>query len=789
MLLLLLGGAAGVHAQRRYVIKGNVRDAVSGRPLSYVNVVIWHTAQGAVSDSAGGFEIDAVAPGSYRLQASFVGYKPVVSPEFQVANKDVFVSMEMEEARESLGEVEVVASPFRTTAESPLGLRVIGFKEIEKSAGGNRDISRVVQTFPGVASTAAFRNDLMVRGGGPSENRFFLDGVEIPHINHFSTQGASGGPVGIINSDFIREVDFYSAAFPAARGNALSSVLDFKLKDGNREKFSLRGVLGSSDVGLSVDGPAGPRTTYQVSVRRSYLQFLFDLIGLPFLPTFTDAQFKVKHAFNRRNELTLLGLGAIDDMKLNTGMKDMSEKNQYILTYLPVVKQKTYTLGAVYKHRTEKNVYTLVLSRSQLHNTNVKYKDNDDSSPDNLTLDYRSDEIENKFRSENTFRLGSFRLGLGGNVDYASYSNQTYEQLFTTAAQASRYATELGMWKWGLYATAAYESRDERLSVSLGVRTDAADYSPKMRKMWRQLSPRFSFSYRLAGPFYLNATAGRYYELPSYTTLGFKDNEGRWVNRDNGLRYIRSDQAGLGLEYRPAAHLRVTAEAFYKQYDFYPLSLADSIPLASKGTDYGVTGNEAVVSTASGRAYGAEVMARWYNYKGLTFIASYTFVRSEFRDARRASGYLPSAWDNRHLFTFSGNYALPRHWEVGAKLRVVGGAPYTPYDVERSSYVEAWDTGRGLLYDYSRFNSERLNAFTQLDVRVDKTFYLRKIMLGVYLDLQNVFNSKYKEQDVYLATGRILNPEAPAAEQRYELRPVERLSGTLLPSIGIIVEW
>lgn len=246
--------------------------------------------------------------------------------------------------------MSIVASPFRKTAESPLGLRVIGFKEIEKSAGGNRDISRVVQSFPGVASTAAFRNDLMVRGGGPSENRFFLDGVEIPNINHFSTQGASGGPVGIINPDFIREVDFYSAAYPAARGNALSSVLDFKLQDGNKEKFSLRGVIGASDIGFSANGPAGKKTTYQVSIRRSYLQFLFDMIGLPFLPTFTDAQFKVKHTFDRKNELAILGLGAIDDMKLNTGMEDMSEKNQYILAYLPVVKQKTYTLGAVYKH-------------------------------------------------------------------------------------------------------------------------------------------------------------------------------------------------------------------------------------------------------------------------------------------------------------------------------------------------------------------------------------------------------------------------------------------------------
>lgn len=775
-------------AQRTYSIKGVVKDMTSGEPVSFANVVIWNTIEGAVTDDEGAFEITGVAPGSYRLQATFIGYKPTVTAEFRVATKDIFFPIEMEESSESLQEVSVVASPFRKTAESPLGLQVIGFKEIEKSAGGNRDISRVVQAFPGVASTAAFRNDLMVRGGGPSENRFFLDGVEIPNINHFSTQGASGGPVGIINPDFVREVNFYSAAFPAARGNALSSVLDFKLQDGNKEKFSLRGVVGASEVGLSANGPLGKKTTYQVSIRRSYLQFLFNVIGLPFLPTFTDAQFKVKHSFNQKNELTVLGLGAIDDMKLNTGQEDMSDENQYILNYLPVVKQKTYTLGGVYKHYSGKNVYSLIVSRSQLNNKNIKYRDNDDSSPQNLTLNYRSDEIENKFRSENTFRLPFVQLNVGANAEYAQYINHTFQKMFTTIPREINYQTDLSLWKWGLYATAIYESYNERFTASLGLRTDANNFSSDMNNLLDQLSPRLSLSYRLMGNVYLNANAGRYYELPPYTTIGFKDDQGNFVNRANGLRYIRSDQAGLGLEYRPSSHLKFTAEGFYKHYDHYPMSLADSIPLASKGVDYGVLGNEAVSSTATGRAYGAELMGRWYNNKGLTFIASYTFVRSEFKDGRTSGKYIPSAWDNRHLFTFSGTYALPRNWDIGAKLRVVGGAPYTPYDVEKSSLVDAWDASGGLYYDYSRFNSERLKPFSQLDLRVDKTFYIKKMMLGLYLDLQNVLNAKYSEQDVYIKTGKILNPEAPRDQQRYELKPVERRSGTLLPSIGIMIE-
>lgn len=773
-------------AQQRYSIKGIIKDNLSGEPLSYVNVVIWNTTQGNVTDSTGCFEITGVKPGSYRVQSSFVGYKPYVSAEFRVSNKDQFITIEMEETSQKMNEINVVASPLRKTAESPLGLKVIGFKEIEKSAGGNRDISRVVQSFPGVASTAAFRNDLMVRGGGPSENRFFLDGVEIPNINHFSTQGASGGPVGIINPDFIREVNFYSAAFPAARGNALSSVLDFKLQDGNKEKFTFRGVVGASDIGASANGPLGKKTTYQVSVRHSYLQLLFSMIGLPFLPTFTDAQFKIKTQFDQKNELTVLGLGAIDNMKLNTGMEDMSDKNKYILDYLPVVNQKTYTLGAVYKHYSGRNVYSLIASRSYMNNKNTKYQNNDDSSPDNLSLNYSSQEMENKLRTENIFRLpANFQLNVGGNLDYATYTNKTYQKIFSGAPVIINYNTDLNMLKWGLYATAQYESDNERFTASLGIRTDANNYSGDMNNMLSQLSPRLSLSYRMFGDVYLNGNIGRYYELPPYTTLGFKDEKGNYVNRANGLTYIRSDQAGLGLEYRPAAYLTLTAEGFYKHYDRYPLSLADSIPLASKGTDYGVLGNEAVTSTSTGRAYGFELMGRWYNYKGLTFIASYTYVRSEFKDVRNPGVYLPSAWDNKHLFTISGTYSLPRNWDIGTKLRVVGGAPYTPYDLNKSSLVEAWDASGQLYYDYSKFNSGRLKTFTQLDVRVDKTFYFRKVMFGLYLDLQNICNFKYKEPDVYIRTGNIIDsPEG----KRYELKTVQRSTGTLLPSIGIMIE-
>lgn len=307
--LCMLSGVLSVWGQT-YRVEGTVIDKVSRQPLEYVNVLVVGLAVGASTDSDGHFVIEQVPPGIYRLQASMLGYKTVFTPEYRVNHRTPHIQIEMEEEDAQLAGITVTATPFPRVTESPVSLRVIGMQEIEKVPGANRDISRVVQNYPGVAfSPVGYRNDLIVRGGGPSENRFYLDGVEIPNINHFSTQGASGGPVGLIDADLIRSVNFYSGAFPASKGNALSSILDFRLRDGDMEENSVKATLGASEVSLSSNGHLGDRTSYIVSVRQSYLQMLFKILGLPFLPAYTDASFKIKTRFDAHNELTLLGLG------------------------------------------------------------------------------------------------------------------------------------------------------------------------------------------------------------------------------------------------------------------------------------------------------------------------------------------------------------------------------------------------------------------------------------------------------------------------------------------------
>lgn len=783
--LFLLGLLTAAGAQPTHKIKGTVIDKASRQPLEFINVLILGLGRGAVTDAEGHFNIQEVPPGIYRLQASAVGYKTVLTPEYIVSTKDLTIQIETEENLTELEGVTVTASPFRRDLESPVGLRIIGLQEIEKSPGANRDISRIVQSYPGVAfSPAGYRNDLIVRGGSPSENRFYLDGVEIPNINHFSTQGASGGPVGIINADLIREVNFYTGAFPADKSNSLSSVLDFKLRDGDMERNSLKATLGASEVSLASNGHLGKKTSYLVSVRQSYLQFLFDMLGLPFLPTFTDAQFKLKTRFNTTNELTVLGLGGIDNMKLNTKLD--GEKAEYILSYLPKIQQETFTLGAVYRHYAGAHVQSVVISHSYLNNRNTKYLNNDESSAENLSLKLRSVEQETKFRIENASTFGNWKVNLGANLDYSQYTNTTFQRVYIDGGKTFDYHTYLGFWRWGLFGTISYATPDERFTTSLGIRTDANNFSSGMKGMSDQLSPRLSLSYRLTDGVYLSGNAGLYYQLPPYTGLGFKDNNGKLVNKY--LRYMRVSQESIGLSWRPRNTFELSIEGFYKKYDKIPFSIVDGIPLACKGNDYGVIGNEALSSTSQGRAYGAEILMKWLIAKKLNLSSSFTLFKSEYRN-NKESEYIASAWDNRYIFNMSGTYNFPHNWSLGMKVSCIGGAPYTPYDIDKSSLVTAWNAQGRPYYDYGQYNTGRLPAFGQLDVRVDKTFYLKRCMLGFYIDLQNVTNSKFRQPDILMSTGVIENPSAPIAEQRYKMKYISQKSGTLMPTLGITFEY
>lgn len=506
-------------------------------------------------------------------------------------------------------------------------------------------------------------------------------------------------------------------------------------------------------------------------------------MGLPFLPNFIDGQFKIKARLSDHDELTILGLTGIDKMKLNTDEK--GEDAEYLLSYLPTINQETFTLGASYKHYSGKHVQQLVLSHNYLNNRNLKYRNNDNSSEENLTLRLRSTEQKTSLRFENQTNLGLWNLKTGAELTHSIYTNNSRQRIYTDASSMSVYETSLYIWGWGAFFTSNYTTPNKRFSMSAGVRMDGNNYSHDMTQLWKQFSPRLSASYKLAEQWSLSANSGIYYQLPPYTALGYKDNNGIYANKS--LKYMQVQENSLGIDWHWQDRFMVSVEGFFKDYRHIPFSLEDNIPLLCKGNDYGVIGNEELTSTSSGRAYGLETMFRWQVPGKFNVVSSFTLYKSEYRNLN--DKFVPSAWDNRFILNLSGTYNLPRRWSIGGKVSCIGGSPYTPYDEEKSSLVEAWDAKGQPYYDYSRYNAERLPSFTQLDIRVDKSFYFRRCMLGLYLDIQNITGSKLKQQDVIMSTGVIENPSAPVAEQRYVMKYLKQESGTILPTLGVTLEF
>jgi len=780
-LFLLVTASWVLQAQ---VIRGTVVDDASNDPIPGAVVTIQGSPIQSVTDFDGNFELRGMVPGLYNVAVGFIGYEGKTQFEVQVTQaKPAIVNFRLREALQVLDEVVIsTQQQFKQEAQSPVSVQSIGINEIQRNPGGNQDISKVIQSLPGVASGVAFRNDLIIRGGGPNENRFFLDGIEIPAINHFATQGASGGPVGMINVNFIRDVDFYTSAFAAQRGNSLSSIMEINLKDGRTDKTGGIFQVGASEVGLTLDGPINKKTTYLASIRRSYLQFLFKAIGLPFLPTYNDYQFKVKHNFNRNNQLTILSLGAYDVSVLNTDQNETPEQ-RYILNYLPEYDQWNYSIGAKYTHFGPGGITNIVLSRFMLNNESYKFENNN-RDLDQL-LNYASQEIENKFRLEHQVKKSRWESMVGFGLEQAKYNTQTLDKRLPGGFILD-YSTDAIYYKANAFANWVGRFADDRLKVSLGLRTDIVDFNESTRNPLNQLSPRIALSYNLNENWTLDGNYGRYFQLPPYTALGYVGTDG-----DNSdLTFIQAEHFVAGTTQYWPWNAKTSVEGFYKRYSNYPFLLRDSISLATVGGDFGVIGNQLATASSDGRAYGLELTYQQKLYKGLFGIAAITLVRSEFQDIQ--GDYVPSSWDNGLIATFTFGKRFGKNYEIGVQYQHLGGAPYTPFDLEKTATIYNWDVlGRGIP-NYSLLNTERLGEFDRLNIRIDKKWFLKKVNIDLYFDLQNALAYKVAGPDfidvVRDGDGNpVINPDKPWQYQTTTLPNVN--GGTVLPSVGFIFEF
>jgi hypothetical protein len=744
-----------VYGQSTGSITGWVVDKATQLPVDGASIKVDGTSFGTVADASGKFRIAAIPVKSYNLQISKVGYKTTTLFNLVVTSgNESNYSIELEQVTTALAEV-IIKNNKRTvraaTLETPLSVQRLTAEEIKTNPGGNFDISKVIQTLPGVGGGqqgGSFRNDIIIRGGAPNENVFYLDGIEVPVINHFQTQGSSGGPQGILNVSFIEDVKLSSSAFDARYDNALSSVFQFKQKNGNPNQLQGNFRLSATEAAITMEGPLSKakKTTFLASARRSYLQLLFQAIDLPIRPNYWDFQTKITHQINKKTTLTFIGIGAIDDFKF-AAPKDATPEKLYTINSNVLVNQWNYTVGASLRKNIKNGFWNLSLSRTDFNNDIEKYEDNQHPTVANKTLDVVSGETETKLRLDVNKNRNGWKWAYGASAQLADYSNRTFSiirkeirdgsNVIVQPAVSVNFTSPLQTFlKLGAFIQTGKRFADNRLGVSAGVRTDMNSFTTNGMNGFQTISPRLSISYVIADKWTWNSAAGIYYKLAPYTILGYADNNNNLVNQN--AKYLRSNHYTTGLEYLPNDGLRFTVEGFYKHYSNVPVSLRTGISLANLGTDFTLLGNEAVLTNGKGKAYGIEFFAQKKLTNKFFGILSYTFYKSLYAGAD--GKLVASSWDNRHLLSITWGYKFTHNWELGLKFRYQGGAPFTPFD-ETLSRLNYLAQGVGTL-NYALLNTNRLSGFNSSDVRIDKKWNFKTTTINLFLDVTNWYVAK-----------------------------------------------
>ena len=769
-----------VHAQNSGSLSGRILDLQSQQPLPGATLILEGTGIGVVTDEEGYFTINEIPYKSYNVIASFLGYESETLYNVivkSVGNRPIL--FELEEVAETLDEVVIVRSPFRTTRDTPLSTQSFSAVEIETYPGGNNDITKVVQSMPGISpSIGGFRNDIIIRGGAPNETVYYLDGIEIPNINHFSTQGSAGGPVGMINVSFVRDVTLSSSAFGAEYDNPLSGVLAFEQREGNANEFGGNFRFGASEAGITLEGPLFRKdkdrpanTTFLFSVRRSYLQFLFELIGLPIRPDYWDYQWKIKHEIDKYNSLTFIGIGAIDDFSVKAP-DEFDAEQQATLDQVPIIDQRSTTVGLSWKrnYKNGKGFMMTALSTNRLENVFSRYEDN--TTRTGTIFQNDSYEWETKLRYQTTLYTNQWKWSSGFNIQQSSYQNNTIFNYYDIA-----YNTSLDFAKYGVFVKGSRKLFNDRLDITLGLRTDADSFSIGSNLI-DNLSPRIAFSYALTEnqQWKLNATAGRYFKIPTYTMLGFQNERSLFVNQE--ASYVRSDHFVVGLEYNVTPSSRFTLEGFVKNYSNYPVSFVDGVSLANKGGGFEVLGNEAIVSEGTGQSSGLEFLFQQKLSNNFYGVFAYTYFFSEFTGLDQRSR--PSVWDSRHLISFTGGYKLKRNWELSARWRFAGKNPYVPTDLEAS--LEAYPE---IILDYDRLGEVKLNAFNLADIRIDKKWNFEKLSFNFFFEIQNFLGQPNPTPEEYglnrNVSGEVILPRSLVSVS------TDEGNSSPLPSFGFVL--
>ncbi|MFZ5519073.1 MAG: TonB-dependent receptor [Candidatus Zhuqueibacterota bacterium] len=723
VIFLLIGMTAPGHGQGTMPvgsIQGRLVDAETKTPLIGANVIIYGTTLGAATDVDGAYFIPNVPVGNYSLEFRYIGYGTLKRADVIVrSERRTFVNAELHPAAVEMEEVVVSAGYFSDVTDQAVSAINFSSEEIRRAPGSAGDVSRIVMTLPGLAKVNDQSNNLIVRGGSPMENTFYIDNIEIPNINHFPNQGASGGPIGILNVDFIQDVTFVTGGFPAIYGDKLSSIMDITFREGNTDEFDGQLDLNFAGFGGTFEGPAfGKKGSWLLSLRRSYLDFVvkaFDA-GSTIAPRYGDIQGKVVYPLNKNHKLSLLGIFADDH---NAPDRDVAIENY--MTHFG--RQNLYqgTIGLNWRALWSGIGYS---NTSLAFMSNVYHEDFYETTTGIFDIKNHSREQSLNFRNVNCLKIGKvMNLDFGLEMKqirehydnwYAGATNAVGEFAPALNFQRTITASRVGAF---LSVTA---NPGLRFSLTAGGRWDYFSYNRQSR--W---SPRLALAYRITAATSLHGSLGLYYQNLPLLLLAQQP-------EFKSLRTPRARHAIAGVSHLLTENTKLILEVYHKAYSHFPIDTdAPSLFIVDESFFNSYT---RLVDTGEAASYGLEVTAQKKLAADFYGLMCASYFRSRYKGSD--SVWRNRNYDNRWTFSVEGGYKPDVKWEFSLRWIYAGGVPYTPLDIEKSKYYH-----RATL-DAVRVNELRYPDYHAMNVRCDRRFHFNHSNLIVYVSVWNVYDRR-----------------------------------------------
>lgn len=728
-------------------VRGKVFNLRTQQPIAGVTIQIMTTKLGAVGKSDGSFRIEKVPVGRYDVRVSAVGFEAQVHSIVVASGKEEILSVGLVEHIMETEELTITADRGIATTINEAALvssTVFSLDDVERYAGSRGDPARMAQNFAGVVGASDIRNDIIIRGGSPAELLWRLDGLDIPNPNHFATQGATGGPISVLNNNILDNSDFFTGAFPAEYGDRTSGVFDLHMRRGNKERYEFLGQFGFNGVEAMAEGPLpGVDGSFIISYRKSLLEIM-DKIGIRFdvsgIPKYQDATLKLDIAASGNDRLSLVGIYGnseifIQDSKLDsvfTGDNDMKTGTDIAAG------------GLSWQHIFSEHAYSKLLVGSvySFFPTTI----------DSLTTDNDNNVLSAtpwwKSRSTEGYHTARYSLHyspnaqhfIDGGIEPRLRYYTLYEERMTTAPESTeRYKIDTSGTTLQLLSYANWNWRiNESLTSNVGVHVQHIGVSGKT-----SVEPRMSLSWRIHPQHSLSAGVGVYRQ--SQALLVYYGEQG-----NKNLDFTESIHYVAGYTFAPTDNMVLKAEVYYKNISNAPVERdsGTAFSFLNTGADFGSVGTGlALESTGKGRTYGAELSFFKHFTDGYYITATASLIRQEYMGSDGVWRF--GAFDNRYIANILAGY----EWklsssfsiEFSGKFTIAGGAPYTPIDLDKSRRYGS------TYFDQTRAFSERNGVFSRLDTRVDFRKNFESVSLIVFLSVENILDKKNIQERYYHA--------------------------------------